>query len=157
MGLLRLATCLARPVRSCSWCAASLISRQYRSAPVAQVHVVRSMKQRGIASFFGGGKAENSPRTVKAESAKAAKSQTPSKQQVSEVLKDVNTSGTKRPREVITHLTSYVSEILGRDCSRHMPHYSILRTFRLYQLHILCRRLCKPHHPPLQSSQAKAN
>ncbi|DBA87111.1 TPA: hypothetical protein ACH3X2_005217 [Trebouxia sp. C0005] len=57
------------------------------------------MKQRGIASFFGGAKAENPPRTVKVASAKPEKSLTPGKKSSPEVLKDVNTSGTKRPRE----------------------------------------------------------
>ncbi|DBB17196.1 hypothetical protein WJX82_005523 [Trebouxia sp. C0006] len=57
------------------------------------------MKQRGIASFFGGAKAENPPRTVKVASAKPKKSLTPGKKSSPEVLKDVNTSGTKRPRE----------------------------------------------------------
>ena len=61
------------------------------------------MKQRGIASFFGG-KAENPPRTVKALSVKADELHTPDKHVAPEVLKDVNTSGTKRPREVINHL-----------------------------------------------------
>ncbi|DBA75266.1 TPA: hypothetical protein ACH3X1_010553 [Trebouxia sp. C0004] len=57
------------------------------------------MKQRGIASFFGGGKAENPPRSVRAASAKPEKAYTPGKKHSPEVLKDVNTSGTKRPRE----------------------------------------------------------
>ena len=82
-----------------------------------QVHVVKSMKQRGIASFFGGGKAENPPRTVKVASAKPEKALTPGKKSSPEVLKDVNTSGTKRPREVITHIaTAHLPRVGGHFC-----------------------------------------
>ena len=71
------------------------------------------MKQRGIASFFGGAKVENPPRTVKVASAKPEKSLTPGKKSSPEVLKDVNTSGTKRPREVITHVATVLLPRVG--------------------------------------------
>lgn len=67
------------------------------------------MKQRGIASFFGGGKAENPPRTVKAASVKP---DNPGKPSSPEVLKDVNSSGTKRPREVIAQVAVALSIML---------------------------------------------
>lgn len=60
------------------------------------------MKQRGIASFFGAGKAENAPCTTKVASATPGRSaKTASQQGSAEVLKDVNSSGIKRAREVI--------------------------------------------------------
>lgn len=61
------------------------------------------MKQRGIASFFGAGKAEGIPRAAKVASStpnKDAKAAAP--QEGADVLKVVNSSGTKRAREVIT-------------------------------------------------------
>ena len=67
------------------------------------------MKQRGIASFFGGAKAENPPRTVKAASVKP---DNPGKPSSPEVLKDVNSSGTKRPREVIAQVAVALSIML---------------------------------------------
>ena len=71
------------------------------------------MKQRGIASFFGGAKAENPPRTVKVASVKPEKALTPGKKSSPEVLKDVNTSGTKRTREVITHIATVLLPRVG--------------------------------------------
>lgn len=60
------------------------------------------MKQRGIASFFGAGKAENAPCTTKVASATPGRSaKTASQQGSAEVLKDVNSSGIKRAREDI--------------------------------------------------------
>lgn len=56
------------------------------------------MKQRGIASFFGGGKAENNTRGLVAKAGKSAVSKP---QDSSEVLKDANSSANKRSREVI--------------------------------------------------------
>lgn len=106
VGLLRLVGCLSKPARTCSWVRTISISGSHYSTASVQVHVVKSMKQRGIASFFGGGKAENPPRTVKVASAKPEKALTPGKKSSPEVLKDVNTSGTKRPREVITHIAT---------------------------------------------------
>ena len=103
-GLLRLLGCLYKPTRPCSWVRTVPFSGSHYSTASVQVHVVKSMKQRGIASFFGGGKAENPPRAVKVASVKPEKALTPGKTSSPEVLKDVNTSGTKRPREVITHI-----------------------------------------------------
>ena len=70
--------------------------------PAARVHAATPMKQRGIASFFGGAKAENAPRVAKSAPVEPGKLATPeAKQPAAEVLKDANTSGSKRPREVI--------------------------------------------------------
>ena len=116
-GLLRLVGCLSEPTRTCSWVRAIPFSGSHYSTASVQVHVVKSMKQRGIASFFGGAKAENPPRTVKVASAKPEKSLTPGKKSSPEVLKDVNTSGTKRPREVITHIaTAHLPRVGGHFC-----------------------------------------
>lgn len=56
------------------------------------------MKQRGIASFFGGGKPENHAR---AANAKAVKSTPSVKQEPVEPVKEANASANKRSREVI--------------------------------------------------------
>lgn len=101
-GFLRLAVSVIKPVRAFPWRNVAIASTSCHPACAARVHAVRSMKQRGIASFFGAGKAENAPPTAKVASAtpgKAAK--TASQQETAEVLKDVNSSGTKRAREVI--------------------------------------------------------
>ena len=85
------------------------------------------MKQRGIASFFGG-KAENPSRTVKALSAKADELHTPDKHVAPEVLKDVNTSGTKRPREVINHLFTAGLQLCAHAAVERILHYLVQHT-----------------------------
>ena len=113
-GLLRLVGRLSQPTRTCSWVRAAPFSGSHYPTASVQVHVVKSMKQRGIASFFGGAKAENPPRTVKVASAKPEKSpKSPGRKSSPEVLKDVNTSGTKRPREVITHIATVLLPRVG--------------------------------------------
>ncbi|KAL3133936.1 hypothetical protein ABBQ32_008384 [Trebouxia sp. C0010 RCD-2024] len=58
------------------------------------------MKQRGIASFFGAGKAENAPSKPRLASVTPGKSaKTASQHGSAAVLKDVNSSGIKRARE----------------------------------------------------------
>ena len=79
--------------------------RQTHWALSDQAYATGRMKQRGIASFFGGGKAENN---TKAGAAKAAKSTVAKSHDPSEVLKDASASANKRPREVITPLLPLV-------------------------------------------------
>ena len=82
--------------------------RQTHWAVSDQSYATGRMKQRGIASFFGGGKAENSS---KVGAAKAGKSAIAKSQDPSEVLKDTNSSANKRPREVITQTVLVIQHL----------------------------------------------
>lgn len=82
--------------------------RQTHWAVSDQSYATGRMKQRGIASFFGGSKAENSSR---ASAAKAGKSAIAKSQDPSEVLKDANSSANKRPREVITQMVLVIQHL----------------------------------------------
>ena len=74
------------------------------------------MKQRGIASFFGAGKAENVPRAAKVASSTPSKNtMATAPQEGADVLKVVNSSGTKRAREVIIPKISSSSAAIQGD------------------------------------------
>ena len=123
-----------------SWSHVGVASKSCRPAGVAHVQVVRSMKQRGIASFFGAGKAENAPPTTKVASATPGKSaKTASLQQTAEVLKDVTSSGTKRAREVTRAGVFHRSQDAG--CLHHMSLTA--ECLDAQAALVLCRILCR--------------
>ena len=108
----KLAHHFIRPIRACGWTLRPAATKPFCLSSVTRVHASGFMKQRGIASFFGGAKAENPPRVAKSGPVEPGKSVTPdAKQSAVEVLKEANTSGSKRPREVISTNTIFVSTV----------------------------------------------
>lgn len=78
-------------------CSAACAQPSHHSS-LRQTLVNNRMKQRGIASFFGGGKAENGTKGVVT---KAGGSAVTNSRDPSDVLKEANSAVKKRPREVI--------------------------------------------------------
>ena len=146
-GILRLAVSVARPARVFPLRDVAIATTSCQSACAARVHAIRSMKQRGIASFFGAAKAENAPPTAKVGSATAAKSaKTASHHETAEVLKDVNSAGTKRAREVIR--AWYIDECQGAAALHHVS--STRRCLTWY-----CSALCTGHSAKHNSSASR--
>lgn len=145
---------MARPARAISWRHVAVASTSCHPAGAARVHAVRSMKQRGIASFFGGGKAENAPPKAKVASATPGKSaKIVSQQETAEVLKDVNSAGTKRAREVIkTRFSLDSARILlsfTHDQQMDVSHSKVA--------FVWCRTMCRAQQELLHHRQAMAN
>ena len=132
---------MVKPARAFPWRNVTVASTSCRPACAARVHAVRSMKQRGIASFFGAGKAENAPPTAKVASATLGKSaKTASHQESAEVLKDVNSSGTKRAREVIRAQYTMIARVLVLSIMPHQHMASLP-----HKWFALCAGCCAKH------------